>query len=149
MKKTLLKMIRHKEIVQENMHDLIAMLQKRSLRHDRSKWLDDEFDGFAELDSVEAFKKFGTPEYKGLIENNAGIKLHYERNTHHPEHFTDGINGMSFLDIVEMVVDWKSACETYGNDFLKSLDYSIKRFGCDEKQEWLIRLIARDLSHTP
>lgn len=143
--KTLLKMMRHKIFVQANMHDLIAKLQRRAIKHDSSKYLDDEFNGFAELDSVEAFKKFGTPEYKALIENNVGILSHYKRNTHHPEHFENGIAGMSFLDIVEMVIDWKSACETYGNDFEKSLEFSIKRFGCDEKQEWLIRLIAKEI----
>ena len=52
---------------------------------------------------------------------------------------------MSFLDIVEMVIDWKSASETYGNDFMESIDYSIDRFNADDKQAWLIKMIAEEI----
>ena len=145
MDKTLLKIIRHKEIVEKNFDKFIARLNERKITHDESKIKEDEFSGFEILDSDEVFKKFGTPEYKELIEKNEGIKLHYERNSHHPEHFEEGIDEMNIFDIIEMVIDWKSAAETYNNDFEKSLDYSIKRFGCDNTQEWLIRLIAKEL----
>jgi hypothetical protein len=54
---------------------------------------------------------------------------------------------MTFLDIIEMVIDWKSACETYGTDFPESVEKSIERFKPDEKREWLIRLIAVEINN--
>lgn len=147
-------MLRHKEIVRKNFNKFQAQLQERSDLHDISKYLEDEFDGFVEADSAGLYHKFGSDEYIKLINENQGIALHYARNSHHPEHFKDGSEGfthinliekMSFLDIVEMVIDWKSASETYGKDFMEGLDFSLERFHCDEKQKWLIRMIAETI----
>ncbi len=152
--KTLLKMLKHKAIVTKNFRNFIAKLEEREAMHDVSKFNQDEFDGFAELDSDEVFKLYGTDEYKKLIADNIGIKLHYQRNRHHPEYHKDGSEGvtgfnlmskMSFLDILEMVIDWKSASETYGTSFKESVQYSIKRFECDSYQKWLIELIAKEI----
>ena len=136
------------------MHQLVSKIEERAIVHDLSKFEEDEFAGFEELDSDEVFKLYGTKEYKDIINKNKGIELHYSRNSHHPEHYEDvakgfthfnGIDGMSFLDIVEMVIDWKSASETYGNDFMESIDYSIDRFNADDKQAWLIKMIAEEI----
>lgn len=154
--KTLIKMIKHREIVRKNFNRFISKLQERSDLHDLSKYNQDEFGGFAELDSKEVFRLYETnpEEYRKKIAENEGIRLHYERNSHHPEHYKDGAEGithiqaidkMSFLDIVEMVIDWKSACETYGTDFDEAVEKSIKRFQPSQKLEWLIRLIANDV----
>lgn len=157
--KTLIKMLRHKAIVAKNFRALIARLQEREAMHDVSKFQQDEFDGFAELDSEEVFKLYGTDEYKRSIADNKGIKLHYDRNSHHPEHFAGheqsvggafgGIDFMSFIDLVEMVIDWKSACETYGTDFAQSIEISIERFKPASYTEYMIRMIAADLYGTP
>lgn len=154
MKTTILKMLRHREIVRKNFNLFIAKLHERSDLHDLSKFLEDEFDGFQKADEAGLYTKFGTGEYKKLIAENEGIRLHYQRNTHHPEHYKDGSEGishvfevekMSFLDIVEMVIDWKSASETYGKNFMEGLDYSLERFRCDEKCRWLIKMIANEI----
>ncbi len=157
--KTLIKMLRHKAIVKKNFGLFIAKLHEREALHDISKYQQDEFDGFSELDSEEVFKLYGTEEYKTRIAENKGIALHYSRNSHHPEHFNvaefqtggsyGGIDFMSFTDLLEMVIDWKSACETYGTDFKESLEFSIKRFMPSAKTQHVIRLIAADLYGTP
>lgn len=159
--KTILKMLRHKAIVTKNFRAFIAKLEEREAMHDVSKFQQDEFDGFAELDSEEVFKLYGTPEYKARIAENKGIKLHWERNSHHPEYFgergTDTVLGgtlssidfMSFVDVLEMVIDWKSACETYGTSFADSLEISVKRFKPNSNTEYMIRMIASDLYGTP
>ena len=157
MKTTILKMLRHKAFINKNFNQFIGKLKERRDLHDISKFQEDEFDGFAELDSKEVFKKYGTDEYGVIIKENKGINLHYSRNSHHPEHFITGAEGftgfseiehMSFLDILEMVIDWKSACETYGTSFEESLEFSIKRFRPSEKTEHMIRMIASDLYGT-
>lgn len=156
--KTLLKMLRHKSIVTKNFEAFIARLKEREAMHDVSKFQQDEFDGFAELDSEEVFNLYGTDEYKKRIAENIGIKLHYKRNSHHPEFHDNGtgdvlgfcpIDQMSFIDLLEMVIDWKSACETYGTSFSESIEYSIKRFLPSPNTEHMIRMIAADLYGTP
>lgn len=156
--KTLLKMLRHKQIVSKNFNLFISKLREREVMHDVSKYLIDEFEGFQELDSEELFKLYGTEEYKKSIGNNLGIKLHYQRNSHHPENFAQceidsaysfaPIDFMSFTDVLEMVIDWKSACETYNTNFEESLEFSIKRFQPSSKMEYMIRMIAADLYGT-
>ena len=145
MKKTILKIIRHRDFVRRNIHILVSKLQERAIIHDVSKFQDDEFEGFIEADEMGLYKDYGKSDYHKKLKENKGIALHLSRNSHHPEFYPNGISDMSFLDIVEMVIDWKSASETYGNDFMNSIDYSIKRFNVDEKQVWLIRLIAEEL----
>ncbi len=157
--KTLLKMLRHKAIVTKNFEAFIGKLKEREAMHDVSKFQQDEFDGFAELDSEEVFKLYGTEEYKNRISENKGIALHYKRNSHHPEHFSvdeahsayafGAIDFMSFIDVLEMVIDWKSACETYGTDFAKSIEISVERFKPSSYTEYMIRSIASDLYGTP
>jgi hypothetical protein len=39
------------------------------------------------------------------------LEHHYARNSHHPEHYPDGVNGMDLFDIMEMFIDWKAASE--------------------------------------
>jgi hypothetical protein len=158
--KTLLKILRHRALVQKNFNKFISKLNERRDLHDISKYQEDEFNGFSELDSEEVFNLYSTDQekYKEKISQNKGIALHYARNTHHPEHFKDaehssayafgGIDFMSFTDILEMVIDWKSACETYNTDFEDSLEKSIKRFLPSSKTEYMIRMIAADLYGT-
>ena len=155
--KTILKILSHKSFIDKNFNQLVSKLNERRDLHDISKFKEDEYKGFLELDSEEVSKLYDTDqeEYKKRIANNVGIELHYSRNSHHPEHYNyepttgsylgEWYKYMSFLAVIEMVIDWKSACETYGSDFGESVEKSIKRFEPDEKMEWLIRLIAKDL----
>lgn len=151
-------MLRHKSIVNKNFELFIAKLKERQAMHDVSKFQQDEFDGFAELDSEEVFKLYGTDEYKKRIAENSGIRLHYQRNSHHPEHFYadeanygfsfSSMDMMTFTDLLEMVIDWKSACETYGTNFEESLEISFKRFLPSQNTEYMVRMIASDLYGT-
>jgi len=139
------KITRHRELVKKNFAKLEYLLSSRAIQHDISKFEPEEFAGFEEADSAELYKEYGKSDYHKKLKENKGIALHLSKNSHHPEYFKNGISDMSFLDIVEMVVDWKSASETYGNDFMESIKYSVKRFKCDKKQEWLIKMIAEVL----
>ena len=37
------------------------------------------------------------------------IDHHYANNRHHPEHWPNGINDMTLMDLIEMLADWKAA----------------------------------------
>jgi hypothetical protein len=39
------------------------------------------------------------------------IQHHYKANSHHPEFYDNGVEGMSLFDVLEMLLDWKAATE--------------------------------------
>jgi Family of unknown function (DUF5662) len=60
---------------------------------------------------------------------------HYLHNTHHPEHYPNGIDGMSLLDLVEMLIDWKAASERHpgGMNIAGSIEVGSQRFSIGEQ----------------
>jgi len=97
--------------VRKHMLIIIWELFKRALVHDKSKLKYPEKKMFDEFTPALKNLTFGSPQYweqhgKML---KVSLKHHYENNTHHPEHFSNSVNGMSLLDIVEMFADWKAA----------------------------------------
>jgi hypothetical protein len=61
-------------------------------------------------------------------------------NPHHPEHYSDGIDGMNLLDLVEMVCDWKAATLRHDDgDIKKSVEINQKRFGMSDQLTKIIR----------
>jgi hypothetical protein len=65
-----------------------------------------------------------------------GIALdhHYKTNRHHPEHFENGIMGMTVIDLCEMLADWKAATLRHDNgDIFKSIDINQIRFGYSDE----------------
>jgi hypothetical protein len=97
-----------------------------------------------EFPEVEVFAEF-TPKLKGLTYNSDEYKAclsamgpalahHYAANRHHPEHFTDGVNGMTLIDLLEMLADWKAATLRHSNgDIHKSIEQNKARFGLSDQ----------------
>ena len=55
---------------------------------------------------------------------------HYAANSHHPEHYEKGILGMSLLDLIEMLCDWKAATHRHKDgDIRRSIEINQQRFG--------------------
>lgn len=106
-------------------------LDRRALAHDLSKFGGDEFSGFARINKAAREHPYGSEEYRaGLRQEKPTIDLHYRRNSHHPEHHeVGGVNpaiprygevqpraaAMGFLDLIEMVCDWRAAYLGYGS----------------------------------
>lgn len=98
--------------VQMRLAEIHGHLEARGSVHDASKLEEPEKSGFDVLTFKLANLTYGTDEYRAaLAEGKPTIEHHYAVNTHHPEHWPDGIAGMSLLDIVEMLCDWKAASE--------------------------------------
>jgi hypothetical protein len=146
--KTLQTITHHVRLVQKYLLTLAGELEKRAYSHDISKLSNDEFEGFVKVNQVARTRKYGSSEYEKALDSVEPnpIALHYQRNSHHPEHYENGVNDMSLLDIVEMVCDWKAASQTYGQtSFRESLKISAERFGLNEGQLYLILLIANTI----
>lgn len=59
-----------------------------------------------------------------------GLLLHYVRSKHHPQHYPEGLRGMSLLDFVEMYIDWLAATKRHRHgDIESSVQINQGRFG--------------------
>jgi hypothetical protein len=59
-----------------------------------------------------------------------GLAHHDATNRHHPEHFPNGANGMTLVDLIEMLADWKAATERgRDGDLAQTLEIHRERFG--------------------
>jgi Family of unknown function (DUF5662) len=100
----------HIKTVQQLLLAMVENIHLRSEYHDKSKLETPEkmmLDRFTPLLKT---MTYGSERYKDcLTEMGAGLQHHYLVNTHHPEHFVNGIAGMTLLDLVEMLADWKAA----------------------------------------
>ncbi len=105
-------------------------LIERGRVHDKSKLQSPEKEEFDRLTPLLKSLTYGSDEYKeSLRQLGFALKNHYANNSHHPEFYPNGINGMCFLDLVEMLCDWKAATERHDNgNFAKSLFINRDRF---------------------
>jgi hypothetical protein len=89
-------------------------LHHRAIVHDASKLLSPEKEMFDEYTPKLAEVEYGSDEYTAAIAAmGEALEHHYAHNSHHPEHFENGIWGMSLLDLIEMLVDWQAASERH------------------------------------
>jgi hypothetical protein len=125
----------HKHNVSVLLAGVIANLLQRSVDHDLSKLGEFERESFTKYTPRLASMEYGSDEYRQCLrEMQPAIDHHYYHNSHHPEHYAGGINGMSLLDLIEMVLDWKAASWRGKNgDMLKSLEINKERFGISEQ----------------
>ena len=135
---------RHIQTVQKFLGNLIVSLVHRQQVHDQSKLTSPEVEIFDEYTEKLATSTYGSEEYKQfLAEMKPALDHHYAANSHHPEHFADGIRGMSLLDLVEMLADWKAATLRHNDgDIRRSIEFNQKRFGySDELKQILINTL--------
>jgi hypothetical protein len=111
-------------------------LRLRAKLHDDSKLHEPEKSVFDACVPKLKELAYGSAEYKqALTELRPALEHHYAKNSHHPEHFTNGIAGMSLFDLLEMLMDWKAATERMkdGGDIWKSIDINAIRFGISDQ----------------
>ena len=81
----LLTIMRHREFVSEGLIEVSNEFSKRARRHDRSKLMADEFEGYARITEAGRKYEFDSPERERLRQEPC-IVLHKSRNAHHPEY---------------------------------------------------------------
>ena len=121
----------HRLRVQDLLYLFQRRLQFRGQEHDLSKLEPPEKEAFDACATHLATLTYGTPEYHAALDDlKPALAHHYSVNLHHPEHWKDGVAGMSLLDIVEMLMDWKAAAERMkgGGDIRHSLEVNTTRF---------------------
>ena len=139
---------RHIFRVHDLLDEVTSELQTRRVNHDRSKYEEPEKSAFDRLEALKlSTVVYGSDEYKAaLAAEKPAIQHHYEVNDHHPEHYPDGIAGMSLLALIEMLADWKAAGERmHGGNMHDSIDKNIERFGIEPQLARILVNTAREL----
>ena len=138
---------RHIHLVGALIHDFVMELLIRANEHDASKLREPEAEVFEVMTERLKGSTYGSPEYKGmLLEMKPALDHHYAANRHHPEFHKDGVKGMSLLDIVEMLLDWKAATLRHADgDIRKSIEINHKRFGFSEETREILLNTVREL----
>jgi hypothetical protein len=121
---------KHIERVRRLLAGMINLLAVRVEGHDQSKLGNVEKKIFDIYTPKLKATTYGSDQYKEfLAEMSVALKHHYENNNHHPEHFEAGIDGMTLIDLLEMVCDWKAATERHTDGSIAaSLKINKERF---------------------
>lgn len=141
---TMVQTYEHKQNVNIYINSIIRDLLSRGILHDNSKLVSPEVEIFAEYTPKLAKSTYGSDEYKGFLkEMGVALEHHYKNNRHHPEYFDNGLKGMTLVDLVEMLCDWKAATLRHNDgDILKSIELNQKRFGyTDELKQIFINTV--------
>lgn len=138
---------KHIEAVRKYIRFLIDKIEMRGVRHDASKLESPEVEVFAEYTPKLSSTPFGSEEYYSNLENmKTALDHHYASNRHHPEHFVNGINDMTLVDILEMFCDWKASTLRHNDgNLLKSIETNAERFHMDGQLKQILINTARML----
>ena len=132
MKTTAQLTVAHITRVKSLLTDFAGDLILRGKNHDASKFNPIEavpLQAMQDMIDKEGPAPYGTDEYRrrtALL--GPMLEHHYANNSHHPEHYPDGIAGMDLLDLVEMFHDWKAASER-GSDDAMNISYCVEKYG--------------------
>jgi hypothetical protein len=127
--------LKHIHRVRELLYVMIQELDVRARNHDLSKLESPEKEIFGEYTPELAKTEYGSDEYKNLLEKvKPAIEHHYANNRHHTEYHKNGINDMTLIDLIEMLVDWRAATERNKNgNIRKSIEINAQRYGISEQ----------------
>lgn len=129
--------MRHIDRVRHYIKLLTDRLTQRGIDHDKCKLDTPEVELFAQYTDALAELDYGSEEYKeNLAKLKPALDHHYANSRHHPEHFENGINDMTLVDIMEMLADWKASTERqHSGNILKSVEINAERFGFDPQMK--------------
>jgi hypothetical protein len=123
-------------------------MARRAACHDASKLESPEKEIFDRVTPALRGLTYGSDEYKAqLAEMKPALDHHYANNPHHPEyHGEQGISGMSLLDLLEMICDWKAATERHADgDLGRSIEINRKRFGISDQLACVLANTKKEL----
>lgn len=134
---------RHIGIVRKYIRDdVVSNFLVRAEVHDKSSLQEPEKSFYDTWRPVLSAMQYNSPEYLEAIKKlSPAIQHHYEANSHHPEHYPNGINGMSLFDLIEMIIDWKAAIERKGTSegVLDNFERSCQRFQIEPQLAQIIQ----------
>lgn len=132
--------VEHKETVAKRLRFLAEQLLERAEHHDDSKLKSPELDWLIEMDKEPRYA-YDSKEY--LDKKARWQKFfdhHYKHNSHHPEHFVSGVEGMNLTDICEYLIDISAYyAEMHPEEVFKLLNGQMNRFKLDEQLTQILK----------
>lgn len=108
--------LQHIKRVANFMNIFCDEIKRRAWEHDQSKLSSPEKEAFDILTPKLSSVEYGSAKYKEFLkELKPALEHHYANNSHHPEYYPNGINGMNLFDVIEMFCDWMAAIERNPN----------------------------------
>ena len=145
----------HIERVRDFLTKAMHNLNARWRRHDLSKLTEPELAAFDIATPKLAALEYGSEEYKqSLHDLGPALEHHFAHNDHHPEHYHNGVRGMSLMALIEMLCDWRAASERVKQrtddpkklaTFETGLMYNQERFGYSDELAEILVNTAREL----
>jgi hypothetical protein len=135
----------HIRRVQELITQACGELIHRGIVHDKSKLEAPEKIAFDIATPKLKSLRFGTPEYhQSLDDLKDALDHHYQNNTHHPQHYSNGVTGMDLFDLLEMLIDWKAASERHEeSNIIESIRINTTRFDIGDQLAMILYNTAR------
>lgn len=132
--------VNHKKTVAKRLKFLAEQLLERSETHDDSKLKSPEIDWLIEMDKEPRYP-YGSQEYLDKKKRwEKFFKHHYKVNSHHPEHYRDGVSGMTLTDLCEYLIDISAYyAEMHPEDVFKTLNEQSERFGLEEQLTQILK----------
>jgi len=139
--------IKHIQCVRSYLYQMIEELDNRARNHDQSKLESPEAETFGEYTPLLAKTKYASPEYDELLKLvKPATDNHYAKNRHHPQHWPNGINDMTLVDLVEMLCDWKAAtARNKDGNIRTSIEANTKRFAMSEQLAQIMQNTVREM----
>lgn len=106
-------------------------LLRRRKHHDESSLQEPEKSLYDKWRPTLSALVYNSPDYMdALAQMGPALQHHYASNRHHPEHYENGIDGMSLFDLLEMLIDWQAAIDRNGTgeSVLGNFEATCERF---------------------
>ncbi len=139
--------IEHIMRVRELLYIVQNKLEARGFAHDQTKFGPNEKPIFDRVTGKLKGLTYGSDEYKASLKDlGPALTHHYANNSHHPEHYPNGVDGMSLLDVLEMLCDWKAAGERHADgNITRSLTVNRGRFKISDQLHAILENTVREL----
>lgn len=133
--------------VRELLYIVQNKLEARGFAHDQTKLGPNEKPIFDRVTGKLKGLTYGSYEYKASLKDlGPALTHHYANNSHHPEHYQNGVDGMSLLDVLEMLCDWKAAGERHADGSItRSLAVNRGRFKISDQLHAILENTVREL----
>lgn len=142
---------RHIARVRQLLGEAACELIRRGDVHDASKFNPIELGPLQAMQDViarEGQAPYGSDEYKRRTAMLGPMIAHHnQNNSHHPEHYPNGIAGMDLFDLIEMFFDWRAANEERDGGAPMGLSRSIKRLSIDPQLASILQNTADRLGY--
>lgn len=132
----------HIRDVGHNMRLIVDAMLRRAIDHDLSKFSPEEWPAFEKATPQLASLVYGSDGYKAALRDlGPALRHHQENNPHHPEYYAASVAGMTLLDMLEMLADWRAAQLRHNppGTFEASFAHNVPRFKISPEVEGILR----------